>query len=375
MATIIQQLRGSTAQNDGFTGPSGVITVDETAKDIRVHDGSKTGGYSVAHAASKTPASFSKTDGLTAAKLFAKETASADMQAQKVIDSKTAFNPNGAGGNFSSFHIRTVAEGTNINGPRGATLGASISTFKEGFGTGTAKTGEIDALYIVLRQDSPRNGVTQDGCGILIDAAVYENVGFVGGIEGATAVLRNSDGAQIRRISYQIGCVDTTTGSDTAIFANAAIGQIDNGILLQSDYAAGNYFENFIVLNDGSRSVFRVNRSGQLFLGSRTGSTSTRGIQVDTSGTIGFLNAAATVQVVTIANDGTVDMQGSLTAAGTVTATFGLRGGDLMITPGAKDGTSTTGFKRGQMYVGAGGRLRYCETDGAQPKFVSMQTT
>lgn len=47
MSTQIQQLRGTTAENDNFTGGVGVITVDTEKHDIRVHDGWKRGGYSL----------------------------------------------------------------------------------------------------------------------------------------------------------------------------------------------------------------------------------------------------------------------------------------------------------------------------------------
>lgn len=44
MATQIQQLRGTAAELDAFTGNPGVITVDETNKTIRLHDGVTLGG-------------------------------------------------------------------------------------------------------------------------------------------------------------------------------------------------------------------------------------------------------------------------------------------------------------------------------------------
>ena len=48
MATQIRQLRGTAAENNAYTGAAGVITVDETNKDIRVHDGQTMGGFPVA---------------------------------------------------------------------------------------------------------------------------------------------------------------------------------------------------------------------------------------------------------------------------------------------------------------------------------------
>ncbi len=48
MAKILQIRRGTTAQNDNFTGLAGEITFDTETKTLRVHDGVKLGGYHVA---------------------------------------------------------------------------------------------------------------------------------------------------------------------------------------------------------------------------------------------------------------------------------------------------------------------------------------
>ena len=45
MSTQIQYRRGTTAQNDGFTGALGEMTIDTTLKTVRVHDGATTGGF------------------------------------------------------------------------------------------------------------------------------------------------------------------------------------------------------------------------------------------------------------------------------------------------------------------------------------------
>lgn len=44
MAKQVQLLRGTTAENDAFTGEEGVLTYNTQNKSIRVHDGSKKGG-------------------------------------------------------------------------------------------------------------------------------------------------------------------------------------------------------------------------------------------------------------------------------------------------------------------------------------------
>lgn len=45
VATQVKRRRGTTAENDAFTGAEGEITVDLTRKELRVHDGTKQGGY------------------------------------------------------------------------------------------------------------------------------------------------------------------------------------------------------------------------------------------------------------------------------------------------------------------------------------------
>lgn len=54
MAKAVQFRRGTTQQNDNFTGLSGEITFDTDAKTLRVHDGVKLGGYALARADAAT---------------------------------------------------------------------------------------------------------------------------------------------------------------------------------------------------------------------------------------------------------------------------------------------------------------------------------
>ena len=50
MSRVLQIRRGTTAENDNFTGLSGEITYDTTAKTLRVHDGATLGGVALARA-------------------------------------------------------------------------------------------------------------------------------------------------------------------------------------------------------------------------------------------------------------------------------------------------------------------------------------
>lgn len=50
MTRILQIRRGTSAQNDNFTGLSGEITMDTTNKTVRIHDGETLGGIALARA-------------------------------------------------------------------------------------------------------------------------------------------------------------------------------------------------------------------------------------------------------------------------------------------------------------------------------------
>ncbi|MDR1337715.1 MAG: hypothetical protein LBJ73_01645 [Rickettsiales bacterium] len=50
MTRILQIRRGTTAQNNDFTGMAGELSFDTTAKTLRVHDGETLGGFALARA-------------------------------------------------------------------------------------------------------------------------------------------------------------------------------------------------------------------------------------------------------------------------------------------------------------------------------------
>ena len=54
MPTVLQFRRGTTSQNDAFTGAIGEITYDTTTDVLRVHDGSTAGGFDMVSASSTT---------------------------------------------------------------------------------------------------------------------------------------------------------------------------------------------------------------------------------------------------------------------------------------------------------------------------------
>lgn len=47
MARQIQIIKGTTAQNEAFTGAEGVLTYDTEKKNLRIHDGTTEGGFEI----------------------------------------------------------------------------------------------------------------------------------------------------------------------------------------------------------------------------------------------------------------------------------------------------------------------------------------
>ena len=47
MPTVLQFRRGTTAQNNSFTGTAGELSIDTTLDTIRVHDASTAGGFAL----------------------------------------------------------------------------------------------------------------------------------------------------------------------------------------------------------------------------------------------------------------------------------------------------------------------------------------
>ena len=69
MPTQVQFRRGTTAQNNNFTGAAGELSVNTSNNTIRVHDGSTAGGTELATVASTSNASNLTTGTLSATRL------------------------------------------------------------------------------------------------------------------------------------------------------------------------------------------------------------------------------------------------------------------------------------------------------------------
>jgi len=139
MAKQVQFRRGTSAENDAFTGASGEITVDTTNKQIRVHDGSTAGG-TAALAASAIGTTVQAHDADTA-KTDVAQTYTAPQRGDiTALTSGATITMDMDNNNFYSVTLDTNATFAN---PTNTTAGQAGSIFitQDGTGSRTASWG------------------------------------------------------------------------------------------------------------------------------------------------------------------------------------------------------------------------------------------
>jgi microcystin-dependent protein len=164
MATQLQFRRGTTAQNDGFTGAAGEISLDTDTNNIRIHDGATAGGAEIipagtimAYGGASAPTGFVLCDNsaisrTTYAKLFG--------------SIGTAF---GVGDGSTTFNVPDLRDKVPLGkGPVNATLGTTTgsagassvltSASKTGVTTATNTTGSTGGSTVANNTGSDGNG-------------------------------------------------------------------------------------------------------------------------------------------------------------------------------------------------------------------------
>ena len=156
--------------------------------------------------------------------------------AQKVFSNQINVPHTGHG--YSVLHVENQPKGSGLSGPTNADYALTISHLKQGFGSGTAMAGEMDGMYIVVRND----GGNSDTAAILGDVGQY-GIGFNAFFESVTSGFVS--GALTYQIDAQAGVIDTRNHVYAGFVATATVGALTTGILVQSNSGAGwtNLFE------------------------------------------------------------------------------------------------------------------------------------
>jgi microcystin-dependent protein len=125
MATALQLRRGTTAQNNSFTGAAGELSYDTATEGLRVHDGSTAGGFEILPSGSILP--FGGTAAPTAAFLLCNgANVSRSTYARLFAVVGTAY---GAGDGSSTFGLPDLRDRVPLGkGSNNSTLGAETGS-------------------------------------------------------------------------------------------------------------------------------------------------------------------------------------------------------------------------------------------------------
>ena len=147
MPTQLQFRRGTTAQNNSFTGAAGEISIDEDTENLRIHDGSQAGGYEIVPSGTVVP--YGGTSAPGGWQLCDDTALSRTTYARLFAIIGTAY---GTGDGSSTFNVPDLRDRVPLGkGTNNATLGAETtgaaassvmaSATKSGVQTGAGTTG------------------------------------------------------------------------------------------------------------------------------------------------------------------------------------------------------------------------------------------
>jgi len=110
MPTQVQFRRGTTAQNDNFTGAAGELSVDTTNNTVRIHNGSTAGGYALARA------DLSNTSALTASSTTTLTNKTINLSGNTLSGTIALFNTALSDGDFATLAGAETLTNKTING-------------------------------------------------------------------------------------------------------------------------------------------------------------------------------------------------------------------------------------------------------------------
>jgi len=139
--------------------------------------------------------------------------------------------------------VKTVAEGSGVNGPASADFGLVVDIEKRNLSSATAEIGEIDGVYIRVRNGTNTTDATprSDCAGILSNIQAMDDTGFSAFAEAQSDILSRSTGLATKTTSIQLlpmnGLVDAEVAEKFShgIVLTSKVGTNDSAILVQNE--------------------------------------------------------------------------------------------------------------------------------------------
>jgi hypothetical protein len=132
----------------------------------------------------------------------------------------------------SAATVTANALGSGVNGPQKAQTGLTVNISKDNWWTG-GKTGEIDGLNVMLRQNAPAS----DASGILINVQ-NQGKGFLSATEFSSTIVDPVKNVLTYGIDVQEGVLNKKTGDYIGAVYSADHGTLSTGVLIQNSPGA-----------------------------------------------------------------------------------------------------------------------------------------
>lgn len=155
---------------------------------------------------------------------------------------------------------RVIVEGSTMNGPASADAAREIHIEKANYLT-TSVAGEVDGLWILVRNGGPNTGEKSGTGGIIIDSTSVDGSGFNVAMETATKVVDSSN-TTLKYIDMQWGVADSRSSE---AFYGGAVAEAVTGAFDVAFYAFenGGTFTDFLRISVGGIIRYKVGNTGK----------------------------------------------------------------------------------------------------------------
>lgn len=138
---------------------------------------------------------------------------------------------------LGAFAVEMNSTGSGVAGPAADEFGIAVGAKKVGYGLGTAAVGQIDGVYVNIRNSGPNptsSANQSDSCAFCGQVLQWGSTGFATFSEGLTYLL-NNDGTSNKVIDIQIASINGGFGgggNSSGFIANSFVGANNAGIIV-----------------------------------------------------------------------------------------------------------------------------------------------
>lgn len=204
----------------------------------------------------------------------------------------------------STVHVEHKAKGSGQSGQGTADVGLSVLVLKEGVGSGTERSGELNGVDISIRN----GGADCDSAGILMNVGAY-GTGFHALIEGVVTNVQNN--VIVQALNVQLCVIDNRSGKSYGLVIQSHTGGQDVGVLIQN--TTGGAFNDFSIFKYNNLEAHRINGLGITYMRDPVAGHDNRMISMGVvSGSLNFGNDSGSASLMSLTQSGRLQVQNEI---------------------------------------------------------------